>query len=806
MRRSIATFVSGSLLATTGLVAAGVAVTSVGVTAAGAATVPTGFGDTAVATVNAPTAVEALGDGRVVILDQNGRVRIHRDGAGLSSTTALSLTVCGGAGSEMGLLGFTAANDFAVSGHVFVYATRPVTGGCVNRVSRFTMTGDTIDPASELVLLDNIPGTVTESATNHNGGDLEMGQDGNLYVSVGDSGSDPRGDSGGGGSNDAARDLSILSGKILRITPSGGIPADNPYTGAGTVSCATTGISAPTTARCQEIFASGLRNPYRFAFDPNAGATRFFVNDVGQSAREEVDEGIKGADYGWNDREGQCPRGQAPPCAGPPAGITDPLTDYPRSVGTYITAGAFVPNGVWPAEYDGSYLFADAGTGKIFVRFADGRVDYSTPFASNLGEVADMAFVPEGDGYALYYTQNSSNSVRKITYAATPTAATVGGLRLAPVTPTRVYDTRNGIGTSTGLVRAATSRVIDVQRPSADVKAVLANVTLAGAQGPGFAQAWPTRTKRPSTSVINSTAGGDVVANAVVLPVADDGTILIGSSVTTHLLVDVLGYFTAAVGNGGEYRSLTPGRLVDTRQPAGGGVTSGSGNPYTVVGDHLDIQVTGKLGVPADGTAGAVAFILTALGDASGDDGYATAYPAGTARPTASNVNTTGAGDIRANLVVVPIGADGKVSLFGFRTEDLLVDVAGWFTSTTTPAADTGRLTVQPSVRVVDTRQSPVVGFGPLAANASATLDVVPPLPATATAVVQNLTVPTSSAWGFVTATPDGATAEVSNLNLTGAGQTRAALAITDVPANQTVRYGSFAATPLVVDIYGYFS
>ena len=805
MRRSFRVVASATVLASGLAVSAGIAPQ-----AHAAATLPSGFTDETVATVNAPTGIEALGDGRVVILDQNGRVRIYRNGSGLVSTPALTLTVCGGAGSEMGLLGFTTANDFASSGHVFAYYTHPVTGGCVNRVSRFTMTGDTIDPASETVLLDNLPGTVTESFKNHNGGDLEVGNDGYLYVSVGDSGSDPRNDSGSAGNNDAAQDLSILSGKILRVTTDGGIPAGNPFTGSGTTSCATAGVSTATSLKCQEIFAYGLRNPYRFAFDPNAGATRFFINDVGQSTREEVDEGAVGANYGWNAREGQCPATQNPPCAGPPAGVTDPITDYPRSVGSYITGGAFVPNGAWPSAYDGGYLFADGGAAKIFFRNSAGVVDYSTPFASNIGLLADMVFVPEGDGYALYYTDNGANSVHKISYTGAPVAASVNGLHLSPITPKRVYDTRNGTGTSAGVVRAATSRVIDVQRPDANVKAVLANVTLAGAGGGGFVQAWPTRTKRPSTSVINSTSGGEVVANSVVLPVADDGTIVVSTSVTTDLLVDVLGYFTDASGPGGEYRSLAPARLVDTRQPAGTALPSNSGNPFTVSGDHIDVQIAGKLGVPGGLTGGAVAFILTAIGDATGPDGYATAYPSGVARPNASNVNTTGAGDIRANLVVVPVGANGKVSLFGFRTKDLIVDIAGYFTPGSDASTGAGLLTVFGSTRVVDTRQSPAVGFGALAANGSATLDLTPPLPTSATAVVQNLTVAGSTGWGFVTAAPAGSTSEVSNLNLTDAGQTRAALAITDVPTTGAnagkVTYSTYAPTPLVVDVYGYFS
>ena len=795
------------LFASAGVLAGAAVVSGAGAPPAAAATLPATFTDSAVATVPAPTAVETLGDGRVVILDQNGKVRIYREGAGLNATASLSLTVCGGSGSEMGLLGFTAANDFAASGHVFLYYTAPVTGGCVNRVSRFTMAGDTIAASSEVVLLDNLPGTVTDSGGNHNGGDVEIGQDGYLYVAVGDSGSDPRGDSGSAGSNNAAQDLSILSGKIVRITTDGGIPADNPFTGAGTASCAKAGISTATTLKCQEIFAYGLRNPYRFAFDPNEGATRFFINDVGQSTREEVDEGVKGANYGWNSREGQCPAGQSPPCAAPPSGVTDPLTDYPRVIGQYITGGAFVPKGVWPAQYDGAYLFADGGSGKIFARMADGSVDYGTPFASGLGGVADMAFVPDAAGYALYYTQNGSNAVRKITY--TGGVATNGrvGMRLLPVSPFRVYDTRNGIGTTTGVVRAGTTRVIDVQRPAPEVQAVLANVTLAGAGGPGFVQAWPTRTTRPATSVINSTSGGETVANGIVLPVGADGTVLLSTSVTTNLIVDVLGYFTIAAGNGGEYRSLSPARLIDTRQTSGAALESGSGNPYTTVGDHIDVQVTGKLGVPASaGTVGAAAFILTAIGDSSGASGYVTAYPSGTARPTASNINTSSAADVRANLVVVPVGADGKVSLYGFNTSGLIVDLAGWFTSTSVTSTQTGRLTVAASQRVVDTRQSPALGFGQLGDNGSATLDVTPPVPANATAVIQNLTVAGSNAWGYVSAAPDGVTPVVSNLNVTAPGQTRAALAITDVPASGLVRYSAYSSTPLVVDVYGWFS
>ncbi len=806
MRRRVSSLVIGALLVSSAGVSGMVALAE----PAGAATVPSGFGDVEVASVPSPTAVEALPDGRVVVLDQNGKVRVIQGGT-LLPTPALTIGVCGGSGSEMGLLGFTTGNDFAASGAVFIYYTAPVTGGCVNRVSRFTMGGNLIDPGSEVVLLDNLPGTVTEPAGNHNGGDVEVGQDGYLYVSIGDSGSDPRGNSGSAGANDAAQDLSILSGKIARITTDGGIPADNPFQGAGTVRCATSGISAPIGQKCQEIFAYGLRNPYRFAFDPNEGATRFFIDDVGQGTREEVDEGIKGANYGWNIREGSCPQGKSPPCAAPTAGLTDPLTDYGRQDGcTYITGGAFVPNGAWPEMYDGAYLFADGGCGKIFVRTRDGKVDYAAPFASGAGVVADMVFAPDGAGYALYYTQSNTGKVRKLTFNGLPAPAPVSALKLVSTASTRVYDTRNGIGTTPGLMRAATSRVVKVPVPGPAVKAVLVNVTYAGARGNGFAQAWPTRTTRPATSILNASTDGEVVANAAVLPVAADSTIMISTSVTTDLLVDVLGYFVAPAGApGGEYRALTPARLLDQRRAPGSALESGAKNPYQSAGDHIDLQVAGQLGVPGDGSAGAVAVILTALGSAQPVSGYATAYPSGVARPNASNVNTSGQADVRANLVIVPIGANGKISLFGFNVSALLVDVAGWFTADSVAGSGAGLFTVTPSQRVIDTRSASPAGFGgAFAAGENRMVNLSPPIPAAATAVVQNLTVAATGGWGFVSAFPAGSGVPVtSNLNYTGVDQTRAALAITTraPAAGAKTGFYSSAATHLIVDIYGYF-
>ncbi len=390
---------------------------------------PAGLVDTKLATpaanpLSSPTAIAPiLATGRALVLEKGGAVRVLNADGTLRAADALTLSVC--TDSEEGLLGAAADPGFASNGFVYLYYSRNA-GNCAsstgrfNRVSRFEMTGDTIDPASELVLLDNM----NIPAGNHNGGDLHIGNDGDLYVTVGDGGTNPR-----GSGPSAAQDLSLLNGKILRITTAGGVPADNPFVGAANAqSCATTGIGAPTNAKCTEIYDYGLRNPFRFAFDPNTSATRFFIDDVGQSTWEEVDQGGAGLNYGWDSREGFCNNGSSTACPPTPAGFTDPLTVYNHSSGcSFITAGAFVPNGIWDASYDGGYLFADGGCGRMFLRTSAGAVDYADPFARTDGVISDMTFLTQGGTTALYYVTNASSELHRITLSAPAKAPTGPG-------------------------------------------------------------------------------------------------------------------------------------------------------------------------------------------------------------------------------------------------------------------------------------------------------------------------------------------------------------------------------------------
>ncbi|HEY8559113.1 MAG TPA: PQQ-dependent sugar dehydrogenase [Pyrinomonadaceae bacterium] len=398
------------------------------------AAIPPDFEDALVASVGGPTALAFTPDGRLLITTQGGQVRVVENGA-LSATPALNLAARLCTNSERGLLGVAVDPQFAANRFVYFYYTFNKFGVCptgqptnasnpVNRVARFVLADDnTISAATETVLIDNIH----SPNGNHNGGDLHFGKDGFLYVSVGDGGADYAGNSGGAGANDAARDRHVLLGKILRITRDGAIPNDNPFTGAGTERCGATGS---TTAGnwCQEIFATGLRNPFRLAFDPNAAITRFFINDVGQNVWEEIDEGIAGADYGWNLREGHCANNSTTNCGAPPAGMTNPIFDYQHTgncsasgiFGNSITGGAFVPNGVWGAAYDNSYLFGEYVCGKIFRLAPNGSGGYAaSEFATGLGasSAVAMIFGPFQNTQALYYTTYANGGqVRRIRY------------------------------------------------------------------------------------------------------------------------------------------------------------------------------------------------------------------------------------------------------------------------------------------------------------------------------------------------------------------------------------------------------
>src|SRR5690349_10996368 len=295
-----------------------------------AATLPPGFTETefGASLSGAPTAMEFSPDGRLFICLQTGQVRIIKNGS-LLATPFLSLSV--DSSGERGLLGIAFDPNFFTNHYVYVYYTVP-TFPIHNRVSRFTAAGDVTAPGSEVVILnlDNL-----SSATNHNGGALHFGPDGKLYIAVGENAN---------GAN--SQTLSNLLGKVLRINKDGTVPTDNPFFNQAT------GIN-------RAIWAMGLRNPFTFAFQPGTG--RLFINDVGETTFEEINDGIAGSNYGWPGSEGN----------DPDPTHRSPLFFYGHgsgpTVGCAITGGAFYNPATqqFPASFRNNYFFADFCSGWI---------------------------------------------------------------------------------------------------------------------------------------------------------------------------------------------------------------------------------------------------------------------------------------------------------------------------------------------------------------------------------------------------------------------------------------------------------
>jgi glucose/arabinose dehydrogenase len=301
-------------------------------------------------TFSAPVAMkQAPNDAsRWFVVEQAGRIRaLENDPAATATEDFVDLSSRVHFDGEAGLLGMAFHPDFATNGKVYLNFTEQAGGRLRSVTAEFTSTdgGVTLDPASERDLL-----TVDKPATNHNGGDLEFGPDGFLYIGLGD-----------GGESSNAQDETHLLGKMLRIDvdsrPGGapyGIPAGtdgNPF--AGNPLCDADGTG---TQNCPEIFATGFRNPWRWSFDRQGGD--LWVADVGQSSFEEIDVVERGGNYGWDVREGaHC---FSPSTGCPTAGLTDPVAEYGRSLG-FSVIGGFVYRGLQNTENAGRFVFGDLG-------------------------------------------------------------------------------------------------------------------------------------------------------------------------------------------------------------------------------------------------------------------------------------------------------------------------------------------------------------------------------------------------------------------------------------------------------------
>jgi uncharacterized repeat protein (TIGR03806 family) len=288
------------------------------------------------------------------VVEQAGLVKRFSATTPTATTNFIDLRARVTVGSEAGLLGMAFHPDFPTDRRVFLSYTLRVGNQLLSRIASFISNdgGVTLDPASESVLL-----TLNQPEDNHNGGNIAFGPDGFLYVGFGDGGGggDAHGTTGNG------QRLTTLLGKLLRIdidaTAPYGIPSDNPF--ANNTRC---GAAARATGECPEIYAWGLRNPWRWSFDRSTG--ELWLADVGQNQWEEVDKVTLGGNYGWRCREGAHDFNAATPgCASAP--LIEPVAEYDHTIGNSITGG-YVYRGPQNTVLRGRYLFGDFGSGRIF--------------------------------------------------------------------------------------------------------------------------------------------------------------------------------------------------------------------------------------------------------------------------------------------------------------------------------------------------------------------------------------------------------------------------------------------------------
>ena len=313
---------------------------------------------------SSPVAITNAGDTRLFVVQRSGAIRILNANGTINTTNFLNLSTIISSGGERGLLGLAFHPNYATNGYFYVNYTRTGDGATViARYSVSTTNPDVADASSALILL-----TIPQPASNHNGGSVVFGPDGFLYIGMGD----------GGGANDTSnygQNINSLLGKMLRIDVNSGtlygIPATNPFAGA--------------IPGSDEIWAVGMRNPWKFSFDSQTGD--LWIADVGQNAIEEINKvssTLAGVNYGWRCYEGNSPFNTTG-CSGI-ANYTFPVTEYTHAAsgGCSITGG-YVYRGTTYPNLQGKYLFSDYCNNKIgYIANTGGAITWSNAFSGNI--------------------------------------------------------------------------------------------------------------------------------------------------------------------------------------------------------------------------------------------------------------------------------------------------------------------------------------------------------------------------------------------------------------------------------------
>ena len=311
---------------------------------------------------------------RIFVAEQGGKIKVFQnDEATENSTVFLDIENSIVSSSELGLLGFAFHPNYRSNGFFYIAYTPTSDVALVSRFKVSDTSGDTADLSSEIILL-----RIPQPDTNHNGGQLAFGSDGYLYIASGDGG-------GGGDPQGNAQNLGNLLGKILRIDIDGtdgginySIPPDNPFVN--------------TENARGEIYAYGLRNPWRFSFDNQTN--KIWAGDVGQGELEEIDIIEKGGNYGWNILEGSSCF-NAENCDS--SNTIEPVFEYNHDANDKSITGGYVYRGTEVVSMNGYYIYGDFISGRIWA------------LNSNLGENPDnQILVESGLSISSFGTDNSN--------------------------------------------------------------------------------------------------------------------------------------------------------------------------------------------------------------------------------------------------------------------------------------------------------------------------------------------------------------------------------------------------------------
>ncbi len=420
-----------------------------------------------------PVFVTHAGDSRLFIVERCGRIRLFKNNA-LVTTPFLNLSSTGSnrvrcSGGEEGLLSVAFAPGYATNGRFYVYYVN-TNGDLVIARYRVSANPDVADVNSEQIVL-TIPHPTN---TNHNGGQLAFGpNDGLLYIGPGDGGS------GGDPPNNAQNPAQLL-GKLLRLNVEAGnpttytIPATNPFT--------------QTSGYRGEIWALGLRNPWRFSFDRATGD--LFIGDVGQGAWEEIDyqpaNSAGGQNYGWRCFEGNADYNTTG--CGPRSNYTFPVWTYGRSQGCSVTGGYVYRGALYP-NLTGRYLYSDYCSGRIWsLRFTGAAWENVELLNSGL---SISSFGEDVNG-ELYVAELGTDSIRRIVdnaAAPTPTSAATETATAAPtITPT------------SAATEIATAAPTITPTSAATLTPAITPTTTATATTTATLTPWPTRTSPPTST------------------------------------------------------------------------------------------------------------------------------------------------------------------------------------------------------------------------------------------------------------------------------------------------------------------